>query len=273
MSFSKFYLYLVSILTIFLIIFHFMSEQIISNFFFYSLVFHTISAIYIIGSYIEITVMQEKQGSKLDLSKRKLSSDRSWFIILKARTLYTKILFISTSVLIILLFDFIIFDSLLKSNTYSYTFLEKDYSIGPWLWQKLKAFYLIISSFNWSILLNIVFEKSYINFKDNADAIGNNKLLDNQLFLEVGTNCLDNSKIIIPERGLFQNILITGTIGTGKTSSAMYPFTEQLIAQNIGMLVLDVKGNYHYKLRSLAEKYNKKITVIELRSEKKNTTC
>ena len=53
----------------------------------------------------------------------------------------------------------------------------------------------------------------------------------------------------------------------------MYPFTEQLISQNIGMLVLDVKGNYHYKLRNLAQKYNKKITVIELRSEKKNTTC
>lgn len=211
MSFSKFYLYLVLILTIFLIIFHFMSEQIISNFFFYSLVFHTISAIYIVGSYIEITVMQEKQGSKLDLSKRKLSSDRSWFIIFKARTLYTKILFISTSVLIILVFDFIIFDSLLESNSYNYIFLQKDYSISPWLWQKLKAFYLIISSFNWSILLNILFEKSYTNFKNDADAItSKNKLLDNkQLFLEVGTNCSDNSKIIIPERGLFQNILIT----------------------------------------------------------------
>ena len=51
----------------------------------------------------------------------------------------------------------------------------------------------------------------------------------------------------------------------------MYPFTEQLIAQNVGMLVLDVKGNYHFKLKALAQKYNKKITVIELRSEKKNT--
>ena len=209
LSFSKFYLYLVLILTIFLIIFHFLSEQIVSNFFFYSLVFHTISAIYIIGSYIEISVMQEKQGSKLDLSKRKLSSDRSWFIIFKARTLYTKILFISTSVLIILVFELLLFDSLLASNTYSYTFLEKDYSVNPWLWQKIKAFYLIISSFNWSILLKIVFEKSYNNFKNNAAAIINNKPLDNQLFLEVGTNCLDNSKIIIPEKGLFQNILIT----------------------------------------------------------------
>jgi hypothetical protein len=52
----------------------------------------------------------------------------------------------------------------------------------------------------------------------------------------------------------------------------MYPFTEQLISQNIGMLVLDVKGNYHYKLQSLAKKYNKKVTVIELRSGKKNIT-
>lgn len=109
------------------------------------------------------------------------------------------------------MFDFIIFDSLLKSNSYNYTFFEKDYSINPWLWQKLKAFYLIISSFNWSILLNILFEKSYTNFKTDADAItSKNKLLDNsKLFLEVGTNCSDNSKIIIPERGLFQNILIT----------------------------------------------------------------
>ena len=111
--------------------------------------------------------------------------------------------------LIILVFELLLFDSLLASNTYSYTFLEKDYSVNPWLWQKIKAFYLIISSFNWSILLKIVFEKSYNNFKNNAAAIINNKPLDNQLFLEVGTNCLDNSKIIIPEKGLFQNILIT----------------------------------------------------------------
>ena len=51
-------------------------------------------------------------------------------------------------------------------------------------------------------------------------------------------------------------MLITGTIGSGKTSSAMYPFTEQLIKYNflnpdkkMGMLILDVKGNYFEQVK------------------------
>ena len=57
----------------------------------------------------------------------------------------------------------------------------------------------------------------------------------------------NGQKITLNEKSLYQNILITGTIGTGKTSSAMYPFTKQLISYNsdditakIGMLILDV---------------------------------
>ena len=56
-------------------------------------------------------------------------------------------------------------------------------------------------------------------------------------------------KIYLPEKGLYQNFIITGTIGTGKTSSAMYPFTEQIIRHNslhlnnkFALLILDVKG-------------------------------
>ena len=74
-------------------------------------------------------------------------------------------------------------------------------------------------------------------------------------------NSYDNKKpIFLSEKSLYQNILITGTIGTGKTSSAMYPFTKQLIefAHNdnknkIGMLVLDVKGNYYLKVQEFAK--------------------
>ncbi len=86
----------------------------------------------------------------------------------------------------------------------------------------------------------------------------------NELSLFIGRNDSNNSSVTIPEKGLYQNILITGTIGTGKTSSAMYPFVEQLISQNIGMLILDVKGNFHVKVKELAKKYNRKIRVIEL---------
>ena len=175
--------------------------------------------------------------------------------------------------LIIVLFNFIILDSLFKLNSYDFTFLEKNYNIESWLWQKIKFFYILIVAFNWSIIFKSIYEK-HIKTYSSASASPNNLEIEklDQLHLDIGINCDTNLPIIIPERGLFQNILITGTIGTGKTSSAMYPFVEQLIAQNIGMLVLDVKGNFHHKLKEIAKKYNKKVTVIELRSEKKNTT-
>ncbi|MBQ8300097.1 MAG: type IV secretion system DNA-binding domain-containing protein [Clostridia bacterium] len=96
------------------------------------------------------------------------------------------------------------------------------------------------------------------------NTINNSKQVENELSLFVGINEENGEQITIPEKGLYQNVLITGTIGTGKTSSAMYPFVEQLISQNIGMLILDVKGNFHLKVKEIAKRYNRKVTVIEL---------
>ena len=94
------------------------------------------------------------------------------------------------------------------------------------------------------------------------------KISPNGLNLYLGTND-DNEKIYLPEKGLFQNILITGTIGTGKTSSAMYPFTKQLIEYNcedenekIGMLILDVKGNFHKQVYEYCKKYGREDDLI-----------
>ena len=77
----------------------------------------------------------------------------------------------------------------------------------------------------------------------------------------IGKN--ETEEIYIPEKGLYQNFLITGTIGSGKTSSAMYPFTKQLIEHNsknpkdkIGMLILDVKGNYYKQIKYYVDFYN-----------------
>ena len=70
--------------------------------------------------------------------------------------------------------------------------------------------------------------------------------------------------MILPEKGLYQNVLVTGTIGTGKTSSALYPFTKQLIDHGIGMLILDVKGNFHQKVKEFAKESQREVKVIEL---------
>ncbi len=78
------------------------------------------------------------------------------------------------------------------------------------------------------------------------------------LSLLVGKNESENL-VFIPEKSLYQNIFICGTIGSGKTSSCMYPFTRQLVSyysknpqHKLGMLILDVKGNFYKEVLRFA---------------------
>lgn len=91
----------------------------------------------------------------------------------------------------------------------------------------------------------------------------------------IGNSVDTNKKIFIPEKGLYQNLLITGTIGSGKTSSSMYPFTKQLIeykhtsnTDKIGMLILDVKGSYHNQVKLYINQFsrNEDLIIIELKT-------
>ena len=102
-----------------------------------------------------------------------------------------------------------------------------------------------------------------------------NSIRPQTLELLVGQNEKTKEFIYLPEKSLYQNIFITGTIGTGKTSSAMYPFTKQLIKYNfsnpsrkLGMLILDVKGNYYKQVLEYVNKYNlfSDLIVISLNS-------
>ena len=112
---------------------------------------------------------------------------------------------------------------------------------------------------------SVIHKNAYSNIKQST----NNK----DLLLFVGKN-ESNNLVFIPEKSLYQNILITGTIGSGKTSSCMYPFTRQLMACNknnsrekLGMLILDVKGNYYKEVLNFATATNRldDLYVIELR--------
>ena len=83
---------------------------------------------------------------------------------------------------------------------------------------------------------------------------------DNSLHIDLGQDLSSNEIVSISEKGLYQNMLITGAIGSGKTSSAMYPFTQQLIKyksnnfeKKIGMLILDVKGNYYKQVKKFCK--------------------
>ena len=143
----------------------------------------------------------------------------------------------------------------------------------PNLWHFLKISYIIFFVFSNIIYSNLIYKtfilkSPFLNHTPNINNYSNDKLN-----LKIGYDEKSHQDIYVPESGLYQNFLITGTIGSGKTSSAMYPFTKQFMEYNslnpdkkIGMLILDVKGNYYHQIKEYAKKYNllNDLSVIEL---------
>lgn len=77
--------------------------------------------------------------------------------------------------------------------------------------------------------------------------------------------------LTIPERGLFTGIAIFGAIGSGKTSGCMVPYTRQLLSyrardpeKKVGGLVLEVKGDFCYQVRSILREFGREGDYIEI---------
>lgn len=149
------------------------------------------------------------------------------------------------------------------------------------LWRLLKILYVICFAFSNLVLGHLIYSRFLIKFSffqikscSKKKEIPSLSYRKSNLTLLIGEDS-SHHKIYIPESGLYQNFLITGTIGSGKTSSAMYPFTKQLIEFNhnhpknkIGMLILDVKGNFYRQVKKYANQYQleKDLIIIELHS-------
>lgn len=147
---------------------------------------------------------------------------------------------------------FLTFKSILNAQSLIFPYAIHPFdivSVYPDTWILLKKFYFISYSCSYLILFNKIF--NFIYFKLPKKSINPLFLPQSYSELSLLVGLSNNLPIYISEEGLYQSILITGTIGTGKTSSAMYPFTKQLInynsnipSQKLAMLILDVKGNY-----------------------------
>jgi hypothetical protein len=77
------------------------------------------------------------------------------------------------------------------------------------------------------------------------------QLVIGETHLQDGERSEQPGWLVLPEKGMYTGILITGATGSAKTSAAQYPFTAQLIhqhardpARKMGGLVIDAKGNY-----------------------------
>ena len=183
------------------------------------------------------------------------------------RELYYKTLNISTFVFAAIILNQVLFSDILvqKSNFIClFDTISINISESTWFYFKL-IYFLLIIFFSFLIGFHTSNTKKINKNPENTTSI----LEEGTINLKIGKSLKTNNDIIIPEKGLYQNLLITGTIGTGKTSSAMYPILEQLLNRNIGMLILDVKGNFYKKVLELNQTYQRKVIVIELNGKYK----
>ena len=142
---------------------------------------------------------------------------------------------------------------------------------APITWRMLKITYVLFHALASLAIANALYMRFLKRFekvehRDSSDLLESSP---GNLHLLIGRSFETNSCIYIPEKSLYQNILVTGTIGSGKTSSAMYPFIKQLIAHNnprIGMLVLDVKGNFYEQVKLYASEADREndLIIVEL---------
>ena len=171
--------------------------------------------------------------------------------------------FLSITILLLVIFLKPVFIS--NNIIFPYSFekfnlIEKN----PTLWFNIKLLYIFFYITSSIILSNSIFNLIFKNFKSPKilSKDDNNKIF--RLFIG---NDDDNNKIYIDENGLYQNFLISGTTGSGKTSSAIYPLTKQLIEyQNpkLGMLILDVKGNFHKQVKQFCNIYDRENDLITI---------
>lgn len=143
----------------------------------------------------------------------------------------------------------------------------------PVLWKYMKLFSILFCFFTYFQIFYYAFSipLHFIKKRIHNKPISPVCIRTSPCSVYIG-NTINKQKRFLSEKSLYQNILITGTIGTGKTSSAIYPFTKQLLQyqneenEHLGMLILDVKGNYHTQVLQFATQCGRKddIVVIEI---------
>ncbi len=182
-------------------------------------------------------------------------------------------------ILLLVFFNLIIFYPIFKTNNITISFAIHPFNICtkyPKFWHFFKIFYIIILLFSSSSISYLLISNFFKNEKKEQKLPL--KTLDNNLRVLVGFSPSQKKDIYLPEKSLYQNILITGTIGSGKTSSAIYPFSEQLIKyksnrskEKLGILCLDVKGNFYKQIRFYAKKFGRLNDLIVIGLNSKET--
>lgn len=151
----------------------------------------------------------------------------------------------------------------LNSNFISIKIFSKNFDLVSFLGENIiyfKIYYFILSLY---IIIYLVFKgfscyNNFIKYYDNKKF--NEKEKENYIKLGV----MDDKKVYIPIDGLYQNLIITGSIGSGKTSSAITNILDGLLKNNFKGLIIDVKGNFYKTVEDIAKKYTMQDRLIKI---------
>ncbi|MDD2627514.1 MAG: hypothetical protein PHD20_01335 [Clostridia bacterium] len=175
---------------------------------------------------------------------------------------YKKIIIIIISLLINLGLILTIFKDVLFSN---FVVLDIGYkkielvSTFENYWKTFKNIYIFLHIiFTIIITNNIIYILQKRNENKSKEAVTKEGV-------DLGKTSSNNNVHLLDD-DLYKNILITGSIGTGKTSGAINTFCEYMIKNEVPGVILDIKGNYVDTVENIA-KYYKKEKNIRIISE------
>jgi hypothetical protein len=156
----------------------------------------------------------------------------------------------------------------------------------PWLFESIRWTYTAMLFSTPLIGFSIVFALLFIFAVKTDKTLVRNPLplyplgaSRENLFLIVGEvhhpkipDAIENPQwLTIPDRGLFTGMAIFGAVGSGKTSCCMLPFAEQILSyraadpvRRVGALVLEVKGDFCFRIQKLLSKYERADDYVEV---------
>lgn len=165
-------------------------------------------------------------------------------------------MFVSTDILIL---KIAISYNFLVSNVLFINIFNKKFDIASFLCNNYIVFkvsyYLLFYFFIFSIIYKFY---SNVCLKRKSNKVV--KEDKGSLYIDLGK--YQDEDVFIKEKGLYQNILITGSIGSGKTSCAISNILDGFFKNKFGGLVIDIKGNYINQVKRIARKYNSENDVV-----------
>ena len=238
----------------------------------YYLVFSFLSYILVdykyIYSFVDSKFLYITSGSKLNLETNKRKS--KFFNIQDKLDIYIFIIFF----IILFLIHYTLFLIICDSNPLIINVMHKKidirlliegYEKGLIITYHISALLCMFFLVNTNLykIKNYIFKRvgKLITKKEETSNITKNDYI---LARDENDEC-----VYISDEALYQNVLITGSIGAGKTSGAIARLTYNLIKSGKGGLILDVKGNYVESVKQMCDKCArmKDLVIISKNSE------